>query len=47
MIGDRTMDVDAGRHAGIQSIFYDLENLLEDIDANYTVHSVKEMNQFI
>lgn len=47
MIGDRTMDVDAGRNAGIQSIFYDLESLLEDIDANYTVHSVKEMNHFI
>lgn len=47
MIGDRTMDVDAGKNAGVQSIFYDLEELLEDVAADYTVRSVEEMTQFI
>lgn len=47
MIGDRTMDVDAGKNAGVQSIFFDLEELLEDVAADYTVRSVEEMTQFI
>lgn len=47
MIGDRTMDVDAGKNAGVQSIFYDLEELLEDVAADYMVRSVEEMTQFI
>ena len=47
MIGDRTMDVEAGKNAGIKTIFYDIESILEDISADITVNSVKEMEDYI
>ena len=31
MIGDRAMDVLAGRGAGVQTMFYDIEGLLTDL----------------
>ncbi len=47
MIGDRTMDVNAGKNAGIQTIFYDVENLLTGVDADYTIRSVAAMTELI
>ncbi len=47
MIGDRAMDVLAGRGAGVQTMFYDIEGLLTDLDADHVVHSMKEIEEII
>lgn len=47
MIGDRTLDVLAGKNAGVQSIFYDLDYVLEDIQADYIVRTIPEMLEII
>lgn len=46
MIGDRTMDVLAGKGAAVKTIFYDIEDLL-DVDADHIVHSMKEIEHII
>lgn len=46
MIGDRTMDVFAGKSAAVKTIFYDIEALL-DVDADHIVHSMKEIEHII
>ena len=43
MIGDRPMDIGAGEQAGVRTIFYDLEQLLPNIQADDTVRSIDEM----
>ena len=43
MIGDRPMDIGAGKNAGVKTIFYDLEQLLPNVEADYTVRSIAEM----
>ena len=47
MIGDRAMDVLAGKGAGVQTIFYDIEGLLTDLEADHVVHSMKEIKHII
>lgn len=47
MIGDRLLDIKAGENAGLHTIFYDLERLLDGIQADYIVHSIDEMFQLI
>ncbi len=47
MIGDRALDVDAGKNAGVATIFFDNENLLTDIQADYRVTSMKEIEKFV
>ena len=47
MIGDRTMDVLAGKGAGVKTIFYDIENVLKEVDADHVTHSMKEIRQII
>lgn len=44
MIGDRKLDVDAGKNAGIQTIFFDNEKILKNIQAD---HYVTEITQII
>lgn len=47
MIGDRALDVDAGKNAGVYTIFFDNENLLTNIQADYRVTSIKEIEKFV
>lgn len=47
MIGDRTMDILAGQGAGVKTIFYDIDYLLEEMPADYTVHSMAEFAPLI
>ena len=47
MIRERAMDVLAGRGAGLQTMFYDIEGLLTDLDADHVVHSMKEIEEII
>lgn len=47
MIGDRPLDIDAGKNAQVKTIFYDLEQLISDVQADYTVCSVTEMQEII
>ena len=47
MIGDRPMDIGAGEQAGVRTIFYDLEQLLPNIQADDTVRSIDEMVDLI
>ena len=48
MIGDRAMDVLAGRGAGVQTMFSaPIEGLLTDLDADHVVHSMKEIEEII
>lgn len=47
MIGDRALDVDAGKNAGVQTLFFDNENLLTDIQADYRVTSIPAIKEFI
>ncbi|MCD5000890.1 HAD-IA family hydrolase [Enterococcus saccharolyticus] len=47
MIGDRPLDIDAGKNAQVKTIFYDLEQLISDVQADYTVCSVAEMQEII
>ncbi len=44
MIGDRKLDVDAGKNAGMQTIFFDNEKILTNIQAD---HYVTELTQII
>lgn len=37
MIGDRFMDIDAGKAAGINTVFFDQDHLLEDVSATQNV----------
>ncbi|MDN6112596.1 MAG: HAD-IA family hydrolase [Tetragenococcus halophilus] len=47
MIGDRALDIDAGKNAGVATIFFDNEHLLTDIQADYRVTSMKEIEKFV
>jgi len=47
IIGDRALDVDAGKNAGVATIFFDNEDLLTDIQADYRVTSMKEIEKFV
>lgn len=47
MIGDRALDVNAGKNAGVATIFFDNEHLLTDIQADYRVTSMKEIEKFV
>lgn len=44
MIGDRKLDIDAGKNAGLQTIFFDNEKILNNIQAD---HYVTEISQII
>jgi HAD superfamily hydrolase (TIGR01549 family) len=43
MIGDRPLDVYAGVNAGVSSILYDIDYFLEDVPADFTVHSLSDI----
>lgn len=45
MIGDRTMDVEAGRAAGIQTIFFDEDQLLNDVPATHIVNHLLKIKE--
>ncbi|HIY58107.1 MAG TPA: HAD-IA family hydrolase [Candidatus Tetragenococcus pullicola] len=48
MIGDRSLDVMAGKNAGIQTIFFDPEHILADIpEADHIVRSTEALLAFI
>ncbi|MDN6639989.1 MAG: HAD-IA family hydrolase [Tetragenococcus sp.] len=47
MIGDRALDVDAGKRAGVYTLFFDNENLLKNIQADYRVTSMTEIKKFV
>ncbi|MDR2465126.1 MAG: HAD-IA family hydrolase [Streptococcaceae bacterium] len=43
MIGDRLLDVLAGKNAGVSTILYDIDGFLGEIPADYTVHALDEI----
>ncbi|WP_237580473.1 HAD-IA family hydrolase [Candidatus Enterococcus leclercqii] len=43
MIGDRIMDVEAGNSAGIHSCFFDNEDVLEHVAADFVCHTPQEI----
>lgn len=45
MIGDRTMDVEAGRAAGIQTIFFDEDQVLNDVPATHLVNHLLKIKE--
>lgn len=45
MIGDRLLDVEAGKKAGVKTCFFDVDGFLKNIPADYTVHSMAEVLQ--
>lgn len=47
MIGDRTMDVLAGEAAGVKTVFFDIDYLLEGIKADAVIHSMTDLLQLI
>lgn len=47
MIGDRIMDVEAGNRAGIHSCFFDNENVLEDVAADFVCHTPEEISTLL
>lgn len=47
MIGDRLLDVKAGKNAGTATVFFDNEGLLKNIPADYHVTTLKQIEDFI
>lgn len=47
MIGDRLLDVEAGKNAGVQTIFFDNEAMLKNITADHRVSQMAEITRFI
>lgn len=47
MIGDRALDVNAGKNAGVHTLFFDNENLLKNIPADYRVTAMDEIEKFV
>lgn len=47
MIGDRALDIDAGKNAGVHTIFFDNENLLTDIQADHRATSIMDIKRFV
>ncbi|KFN90925.1 haloacid dehalogenase-like family hydrolase [Tetragenococcus muriaticus PMC-11-5] len=47
MIGDRALDVDAGKNAGVHTLFFDNENLLHNIQADHRVTTMQEIERFV
>jgi HAD superfamily hydrolase (TIGR01549 family) len=45
MVGDRSLDILAGKNAGIDTILYDIDGFLGEIPATYTVHHLKDILQ--
>ncbi|SJZ36738.1 haloacid dehalogenase superfamily, subfamily IA, variant 3 with third motif having DD or ED/haloacid dehalogenase superfamily, subfamily IA, variant 1 with third motif having Dx(3-4)D or Dx(3-4)E [Pilibacter termitis] len=43
MIGDRKLDVLAGKNAEVSAILYDIDGFLGEIPADFTVHSLAEI----
>lgn len=43
MIGDRKLDIDAGKNAGVATIFFDVEDILFNIDADFRVNSMVDL----
>lgn len=43
MVGDRPMDIDAGKSAGIKTCFYDIDYFLSEISADFTIHHMSEI----
>ena len=37
MIGDRRLDIEAGKNAGVLTCLYDIDHFLQDISADYVV----------
>lgn len=37
MIGDRRLDIEAGKNAGVLTCLYDIDHFLQDIPADYVV----------
>ena len=47
MIGDRDIDVIAGKNAGMDGILIDGENYYRDLDVTHRVRDIKEIEQII
>lgn len=47
MIGDRKLDIEAGKNAGVATIFFDVEALLNDVQADYRVFSMNDILKII
>lgn len=45
MIGDRKLDIEAGNNADVQTVFFDLDFLGQEITATYFINNLKEMVQ--
>lgn len=43
MVGDRKLDIEAGKNAGVATIFFDVEALLDDVQADYRVFSMNDI----
>ena len=43
MVGDRVLDIEAGKNAGVKTCFYDIDHFLENVPADYTIHSMEEI----
>lgn len=43
MIGDRKLDVEAGKNAGVKTCLYDIDGFLGKIDADFTVNQLTDI----
>lgn len=43
MIGDRLLDIEAGKNAKIKTCFFDIDGFIKDTSADYVVHNMKEI----
>ena len=47
MVGDRLLDITAGKQAGLKTIFFDNEGLLKNIPADYYVTDFNQLQNLI
>lgn len=45
MIGDRKLDIEAGKNAGVQTVFFDIDQFQQSLQATYRINNLKEMVQ--
>lgn len=47
VVGDRVLDIEGARNAGVDGILFDEFYNLADVDATYVIHEIKELFDFL